>query len=176
MYRQLARLWAPRLLPRELVSRRNPIATTPPLRLITADRRCCESASSLLLGPIGPPQCPRYLFALRHRQRQTGSAPGRRHDPAAGPHIRKNAGRQLATGPPDRLQAFTLLRGSSWPTNGCLNGLGTLRAAGGRRQRKMAQGCRPRGPGAGWGRPSSAEVDAIGAPLHTGDHRLTTEP
>jgi len=51
----------------------------------------------------------RYLLAFRHRQRQTGSAPSRRHDPAAGPQMRKNARGRLAKGPPDRLQAFTLL-------------------------------------------------------------------
>src|SRR5690348_12801422 len=39
---------------------------------------------------------PRDLLAFRHRQRQTGSAPGRRHDPAAGPQMRENAGGRLA--------------------------------------------------------------------------------
>lgn len=34
---------------------------------------------------VGLHDAPRDLLALRH---QTGSAPGRRHDPAAGPQLR----------------------------------------------------------------------------------------
>jgi hypothetical protein len=48
----------------------------------------------------------RYLLAVRHRQRQTGSAPGRRHDPTAGPQMRKNAGGRLAKCAPDRFQVW----------------------------------------------------------------------
>ena len=111
MHRQLARLRAQRLLPRELVSRCSPVATYPTIAIdLSADRRCGAGQH--------PRYCPdrlalhnasRYLLAFRHRQRQTGSASGRRHDPAAGPQMRKNAGGRLAKGATDRLQAFTLL-------------------------------------------------------------------
>ena len=44
MHRQFARLWAQRLLPRELVSRCNTVATHPAVATdLAADRRCCAS-------------------------------------------------------------------------------------------------------------------------------------
>ena len=86
MHRQLARLRAQRLLPRELVSRCSPVATYPTIAIdLAADRRCGAGQH--------PRYCPdrlalhnasRYLLAFRHRQRQTGSASGRRMTPPLG--------------------------------------------------------------------------------------------
>ena len=62
-----------------------PVATYPPLRLIS--RLTVDAARANILaiaGPIGLHNASRYLLAFRHRQRQTGSASGRRHDPPLG--------------------------------------------------------------------------------------------